>query len=91
MAADFIGEGIRVNCVNPGTADTPWVTRLLDAAQDPLAERAALEQRQPTGRLVAAAEVASAIRFLASPDQRSTTAAVLAVDGGMDGLRVPSR
>jgi NAD(P)-dependent dehydrogenase (short-subunit alcohol dehydrogenase family) len=91
MAADFIGEGIRVNCVNPGTADTPWVTRLLDAAQDPLAERAALEQRQPTGRLVAAVEVASAIRFLASPDQRSTTAAVLAVDGGMDGLRVPSR
>jgi NAD(P)-dependent dehydrogenase (short-subunit alcohol dehydrogenase family) len=91
MAADFLDEGIRVNCVNPGTADTPWVTRLLDAADDPQAERAALEQRQPTGRLVTAAEVASAIRFLASPDQRSTTAAVLAVDGGMDGLRMPSR
>jgi NAD(P)-dependent dehydrogenase (short-subunit alcohol dehydrogenase family) len=91
MAADFIAEGIRVNCVNPGTADTPWVTRLLDAAPDPLAERAALEQRQPTGRLVAAVEVASAIRFLASPAQRSTTAAVLAIDGGMDGLRVPAR
>ena len=91
MAADLIGEGIRVNCVNPGTADTPWVARLLDAAQDPSAERAALEQRQPTGRLVAAVEVAGAIRFLASPAQRSTTAAVLAIDGGMDGLRVPSR
>ena len=91
MAADFIHEGIRVNCVNPGTADTPWVARLLDLASDPSAERTALEQRQPSGRLVTAIEVASAIRYLASPDQRSTTGAVLAVDGGMDGLRVPPR
>jgi NAD(P)-dependent dehydrogenase (short-subunit alcohol dehydrogenase family) len=90
MAADLIHEGIRVNCVNPGTADTPWVARLLDRAPDPSAERAALERRQPSGRLVSAVEVASAIRYLASPDQRSTTGAVLAVDGGMDGLRVPT-
>ncbi|MEV5905721.1 SDR family oxidoreductase, partial [Streptomyces sp. NPDC052127] len=40
MAADHVREGIRVNCVNPGTADTPWVGRLLDAADDPAAERA---------------------------------------------------
>ncbi|EFF88773.1 short chain dehydrogenase/reductase family oxidoreductase [Streptomyces sp. e14] len=52
MAADHIREGIRVNCVNPGTVDTPWVGRLLGAAQDPAAERAALEARQPSGRLV---------------------------------------
>uniref|UniRef100_UPI0004C53FA4 SDR family NAD(P)-dependent oxidoreductase n=1 Tax=Streptomyces sp. NRRL S-146 TaxID=1463884 RepID=UPI0004C53FA4 len=43
MAADHLREGIRVNCVNPGTVDTPWVGRLLDAAPDPAAERAALE------------------------------------------------
>ena len=30
MAADHVHEGIRVNCVNPGTADTPWVNRLLE-------------------------------------------------------------
>src|SRR6478609_10152249 len=47
MAADHLREGIRVNAVNPGTADTPWVGRLLDAAPDPAAERAALEARQP--------------------------------------------
>jgi 2-keto-3-deoxy-L-fuconate dehydrogenase len=88
MAADLIHEGIRVNCVNPGTADTPWVARLLDLASDPSAERTALEQRQPSGRLVTAEEVASAICYLANPDQLSTTGAVLAVDGGMDGLRV---
>jgi 2-keto-3-deoxy-L-fuconate dehydrogenase len=88
MAADLVHENIRVNCVNPGTADTPWVARLLDQAQDPSAERIALEQRQPNGRLVTADEVASAICFLAHPDQRSTTGTVLAVDGGMDGLRI---
>ncbi|MGC3003598.1 SDR family NAD(P)-dependent oxidoreductase, partial [Streptomyces sp. G35A] len=65
MAADHVHEGIRVNCVNPGTVDTPWVGRLLDAADDPAAERAALEARQPTGRLVSAAEVAGAIAYLA--------------------------
>ena len=67
MAADHLREGIRVNCVNPGTADTPWVGRLLDSAPDPAAERAALEARQPHGRLVTAEEVAGAVAYLASP------------------------
>ncbi|MFF4799025.1 SDR family NAD(P)-dependent oxidoreductase [Streptomyces sp. NPDC001351] len=88
MAADHVREGIRVNCVNPGTADTPWVGRLLDAADDPVAERAALEARQPTGRLVSAAEVAGAIAYLASPLSGATTGTSLAVDGGMQGLRL---
>jgi 2-keto-3-deoxy-L-fuconate dehydrogenase len=88
MAADHIGEGIRVNCVNPGTADTPWVGRLLEAAPDPAAERAALEARQPMGRLVSADEVAQAIAYLASPAAAATTGTVLAVDGGMQGLRL---
>ncbi|MFF7531871.1 SDR family NAD(P)-dependent oxidoreductase [Streptomyces bobili] len=88
MAADHVREGIRVNCVNPGTADTPWVGRLLDAADDPAAERAALEARQPSGRLVTAAEVAGAIAYLASPLSGATTGTALAVDGGMQGLRL---
>ncbi|MFD4529344.1 SDR family NAD(P)-dependent oxidoreductase [Streptomyces sp. NPDC058470] len=88
MAADHLREGVRVNCVNPGTADTPWVSRLLDAAPDPAAERAALEARQPSGRLVSAAEVAGAIAYLASPLSGATTGTSLAVDGGMQGLRL---
>ncbi|MEU5510186.1 MULTISPECIES: SDR family NAD(P)-dependent oxidoreductase [Streptomyces] len=88
MAADHVREGIRVNCVNPGTVDTPWVGRLLDAADDPAAERAALEGRQPTGRLVTAQEVAAAVVHLASPAAGSTTGTALAVDGGMAGLRL---
>ncbi|MDX6201694.1 MAG: hypothetical protein QOE24_697 [Frankiales bacterium] len=91
MAADLVQDGIRVNAVNPGTADTPWVRRLLDTAADPVAERAALEARQPSGRLVSAGEVAAAICYLASPAAGSTTGTALAVDGGMAGLRLRPR
>ncbi len=89
MAADYLREGIRVNCVNPGTAETPWVERLLQRAADPDAERAALVARQPHGRLVRAEEVASAIVALASPASGSTTGAAVEVDGGLSRLRLP--
>lgn len=88
MAADHLREGIRVNCVNPGTADTPWVTRLLSSAADPEAERRALNARQPHGRLVSAEEVAGAVAYLASPLSGSTTGTSIAVDGGMHELRL---
>jgi 2-keto-3-deoxy-L-fuconate dehydrogenase len=87
MAADHLADGIRVNCVNPGTADTPWIGRLLQQAEDPVAERAALEARQPTGRLVSADEVAAGIAYLASPAASAVTGTSLAIDGGMAGLR----
>ena len=86
MAADHLREGIRVNCVNPGTADTPWVNRLLSAADDLDGERRALEARQPHGRLVTPEEVAASVLFLADPANGSTTGVSLAVDGGMHSL-----
>jgi NAD(P)-dependent dehydrogenase (short-subunit alcohol dehydrogenase family) len=88
MAADHLAEGIRVCAVAPGTADTPWIGRLLERAPDPAAERAALEARQPHGRLVTADEIAGAVAYLASPRSTSTTGIVLAVDGGMQELRL---
>ena len=88
MAADHVAEGIRVNAVAPGTANTPWINRLLSAAEDPTAEAAALKARQPMGRLVTASEVAHSIAYLASPLSSSTTGTVLGVDGGMATLRV---
>jgi 2-keto-3-deoxy-L-fuconate dehydrogenase len=88
MAADHVREGIRVNCVAPGTVDTPWVRRLLAQAPDEQAELLALRARQPTGRLVSAEEVAAAIAYLASPLAAATVGSVLAVDGGMQGLRL---
>lgn len=88
MAADHLREGIRVNCVKPGTADTPWIGRLLEKAEDPQAERTALEARQPHGRLVQPDEVAAAVAYLASPAAGSTTGTALEVDGGMQALRL---
>jgi NAD(P)-dependent dehydrogenase (short-subunit alcohol dehydrogenase family) len=88
MAADHLKDGIRVNAVTPGTADTPWVGRLLDQAPDAAAAATALRARQPMGRLVSAAEVAYAIAYLASPLSSATTGTLLAVDGGMAGVRL---
>ncbi len=91
MAADHLPEGVRVNCVHPGTADTPWIGRLLQNADDPETERAALNARQPHGRLVSADEVADAVLYLASPRSGSTTGTSIAVDGGMQDLRLRPR
>jgi NAD(P)-dependent dehydrogenase (short-subunit alcohol dehydrogenase family) len=88
MAADYIRLGVRVNAVNPGTADTPWVANLLSKAENPEAERAALNARQPHGRLVMASEIADAVAYLASPLSGSTTGTSIAVDGGMQDLRL---
>jgi NAD(P)-dependent dehydrogenase (short-subunit alcohol dehydrogenase family) len=88
MAADHVGEGIRVNAVAPGTTETPWVGRLLDQAEDRDRAAEALRARQPLGRLVTPDEVALAIAYLASPEAGSTTGTILQVDGGMGSLRV---
>ena len=87
MAADHLSDGIRVNAVSPGTADTPFVQGILARSADPAAERAALSARQPHGRLVSPAEIAHAIVYLASPLAGSTTGTVLAVDAGFERLR----
>ncbi|HEX4057210.1 MAG TPA: SDR family oxidoreductase [Galbitalea sp.] len=91
MATDHVAEGIRVNCVSPGTVSTPFVDRMLAKFDDPVAERAALDARQATGRMVTPEEVAGAILYLASPLSASTTGTALEVDGGVHNLRVRPR
>jgi NAD(P)-dependent dehydrogenase (short-subunit alcohol dehydrogenase family) len=88
MATDHIREGVRVNCVSPGTVHTPFVDRMLDKFEDPVKEKAALDARQATGRMVTPEEVAGAIAYLASPLSGSTTGAALEVDGGVHNLRM---
>ncbi len=91
MATDHVAEGVRVNCVNPGTVSTPFVDRMLQGFDDPVKERAALDARQATGRMVTPEEVAGAIMYLASPLSGSTTGSALDVDGGVTHLRVRPR
>ena len=88
MATDHIREGIRVNCVCPATVYTPFVEKMLAGFPDPVAERAALDARQATGRMVTPEEVAGAIAYLASPLSGSTAGTALDVDGGTTHLRV---
>ncbi|WP_067428892.1 SDR family NAD(P)-dependent oxidoreductase [Nocardioides jensenii] len=86
IAADLLPFGVRANCVSPGTVNTPWVGRILAASSSPEAALAALESRQPMGRLVEAQEVASAIAYLASPLAPSVTGTSLDIDGGLVSL-----
>lgn len=90
MAADHIADGVRFNAVCPGTTETPWIQRLMDAAGDAEGERVRLEARQPHGRLVSADEVADAILYLANPGAQSTNGVVLSVDAGIQALYVRS-
>ena len=83
VAMDFVEQGIRVNCLCPGTVDSPWVGRLLDQASDPVAARAALVARQPMGRLGTPEEVAAAALYLASDDAAFITGTALVIDGGL--------
>ena len=88
MAADLLHEGIRVNCVSPGTVDTPLIAALVAKAPDPAAQRQVYNERQPTGFMVSTDEVARAVLYLASPAARSTVGTVLTVDGGFASLRL---
>jgi NAD(P)-dependent dehydrogenase (short-subunit alcohol dehydrogenase family) len=88
MATDHVREGIRVNCISPGTVSSPFVERMLAGFDDPAAERAALDARQATGRMVTPEEIAGGILYLASPLSGSTTGTALEVDGGIHHLRV---
>ncbi|CUW32159.1 SDR family NAD(P)-dependent oxidoreductase [Streptomyces reticuli] len=87
MATDHVREGIRVNAVAPGAVDTPWIQRVLARTADPRAERDALNDRHPLGRLARPEEVGEAIAYLAV-DASGTTGTVLAVDGGIHDLRL---
>jgi 2-keto-3-deoxy-L-fuconate dehydrogenase len=87
MAADEIGQGIRVNCVSPGTVASPWVERLVAESADPDASMEALRRRQPLGRLVTVDEVADAVAYLAA-DTTYTTGADVLLDGGITGVRL---
>lgn len=82
IALDYVNEGIRCNCVCPGTVGSPWVERLLAVASDPAAERASLEARQPMGRLGTPEEIAEAALYLASDAASFVTGSELVIDGG---------
>jgi NAD(P)-dependent dehydrogenase (short-subunit alcohol dehydrogenase family) len=82
MAVDHVKDGVRVNCICPGTTMTPWIDKRLKEAADPKAALAALVARQPMGRLGTAEEMAAGILFLAADDTAFATGTALVIDGG---------
>jgi len=81
-AVDLAERGIRVNCVCPGTSETPLVHEAVNRASDPAAARRALEEVRPLNRLGKPEEIAAAILYLASREAGYATGAILSVDGG---------
>ena len=82
LTVEFAEQGIRANCVAPGTTDTPWVDRILAGADDVAALRRQMEDRQVIRRLGTAEEIADAIVFLASPRASFFHGSTVVVDGG---------
>lgn len=90
MAADHVKDNIRVNCVCPGTVDTPWVGRMVQSYADPEEARRKMVARQPVGWLGTAEEIAGAILYLASPEARFATGSALVIDGGFTAFKLPA-
>lgn len=82
-AIDHVGEGVRVNCIAPGTVDTPWVARITSGYDDPEEARANMRARQPHGRLVSPEEIAAMAAYLAADESASVVGACMVVDGGV--------
>ena len=81
-AIDFATHSVRVNCVCPGTTETPLVKAALDRAPDPAATRRALEVVRPANRLGRPEEIAAGILYLASDESPYATGSILSIDGG---------
>jgi NAD(P)-dependent dehydrogenase (short-subunit alcohol dehydrogenase family) len=82
-AIDHVGENVRVNCIAPGTVDTPWIGRITAGYDDPEEARANMQARQPHGRFVTPEEIAAMAAYLASDESASVIGACMIVDGGV--------
>jgi 2-dehydro-3-deoxy-L-fuconate 4-dehydrogenase len=83
LAIDHVKQGIRVNCVCPGTVETPSLGERINAFADPAQARRDFIARQPMGRLASAAEIAETFVYLVSDESSFMTGQAVFVDGGM--------
>ncbi|HEY0162757.1 MAG TPA: SDR family oxidoreductase [Edaphobacter sp.] len=83
IAVDYPKE-LRINCIAPGTVQTPFVEGYLEKyhANEKDKVRAELVARQPIGRLGTPEDVASLVRFLCSKEAEFINGAVVPIDGG---------
>jgi len=83
VAADYITQGVRCNCIAPGTVDSPSLHERLKATGDYETAMKQFVARQPMGRIGKAQEIADLVVYLASDESRYMTGQCVAIDGGM--------
>ena len=83
VAADYIADGIRCNCICPGTVESPSLEARIAAFDDPELARRNFIARQPMGRLGTAEEIAAIAVYLASDESAYATGTAVVVDGGV--------
>jgi 2-keto-3-deoxy-L-fuconate dehydrogenase len=83
VAADYITQGVRCNCIAPGTVDSPSLHERLKATGDYETAMRQFVARQPMGRIGKAQEIADLVVYLASDESRYMTGQCVAIDGGM--------
>ena len=83
VAADYIRDGIRCNCICPGTVETPSLEDRIAAFDDPVQARKDFIARQPLGRIGTAEEIASLAVWLASGESTYATGTTFVLDGGV--------
>ncbi|MEM6847629.1 MAG: SDR family oxidoreductase [Pseudomonadota bacterium] len=82
VAVDFVTQGIRANCICPGTVDSPSLHDRLRATGDYDAAMKAFIARQAMGRIATADEIAAMAVYLASDDSSFVTGQAMVIDGG---------
>lgn len=89
VAMDYIKDGIRCNCICPGTVESPsWHDRVKALGEELGSYDAAMAQfvaRQPMGRVAKAEEIAALVVYLASDESAFTTGHPHIIDGGWSG------
>jgi len=82
MALDHAPQNIRVNCICPGSVDTPMLSGEMEARGGVDEARPAFAAKHPLNRIAQPEEVAAAVVFLASPEASFITGVALSIDGG---------
>jgi 2-keto-3-deoxy-L-fuconate dehydrogenase len=83
IAADYVKQGIRCNCIGPGTVDTPSLGDRINAFADPVQAKKDFIARQPMGRLGTVDDITGILVFLASDESQFATGNMYSIDGGM--------
>jgi NAD(P)-dependent dehydrogenase (short-subunit alcohol dehydrogenase family) len=89
LAREYAKDGVRVNCIAPGTVETPMNVQVLERVPNPAELRRAWERMHPLGRIGQPIDIAWGALFLASDESSWTTGQCLSIDGGISCSVLP--